>query len=297
MKKSIKHLPKRTQEELNALLELIHKSVDNCQMLLLFGSYARRDYVLWDTRIEFGVRTSYQSDYDLLVITTGATMQVERKLERITNKYHEQFEYRRHASPQFIVEHINTVNRNLELSQYFFTDIASQGIMLYDSGKCELVKPRKLSFKEIRDIAQIEFDSLYPYACNFFELVKICLSKEQNKEAAFLLHQVCEKLYNCILMVYTNYRPKNHKLKDLNGMVKRFSVELVTVFPQNTDAEKESFDLLCRAYIEARYNLDFKISRQQLEYLISRVEILRDLTERLCREKIAEYDAKAEESC
>lgn len=295
MKKSIKHLPKRTQEELNALLELIHKSVDNCQMLLLFGSYARRDYVLWDTRIEFGVRTSYQSDYDLLVITTGATMQVERKLERITNKYHEQFEYRRHASPQFIVEHINTVNRNLELSQYFFTDIASQGIMLYDSGKCELVKPRKLSFKEIRDIAQIEFDSLYPYACNFFELVKICLSKEQNKEAAFLLHQVCEKLYNCILMVYTNYRPKNHKLKDLNGMVKRFSVELVTVFPQNTDAEKESFDLLCRAYIEARYNLDFKISRQQLEYLISRVEILRDLTERLCREKIAEYDAKAEE--
>lgn len=297
MKKSIKHLPKRTQEELNALLELIHKSVDNCQMLLLFGSYARRDYVLWDTRIEFGVRTSYQSDYDLLVITTGATMQVERKLERITNKYHEQFEYRRHASPQFIVEHINTVNRNLELSQYFFTDIANQGIMLYDSGKCELVKPRKLSFKEIRDIAQIEFDSLYPYACNFFELVKICLSKEQNKEAAFLLHQVCEKLYNCILMVYTNYRPKNHKLKDLNGMVKRFSVELVTVFPQNTDAEKESFDLLCRAYIEARYNLDFKISRQQLEYLISRVEILRDLTERLCREKIAEYDAEAEESC
>lgn len=295
MKKSIKHLPKRTQEELNALLELIHKSVDNCQMLLLFGSYARRDYVLWDTRIEFGVRTSYQSDYDLLVITTGATMQVERKLERITNKYHEQFEYRRHASPQFIVEHINTVNRNLELSQYFFTDIASQGIMLYDSGKCELVKPRKLSFKEIRDIAQIEFDSLYPYACNFFELVKICLSKEQNKEAAFLLHQVCEKLYNCILMVYTNYRPKNHKLKDLNGMVKRFSVELVTVFPQNTDAEKECFDLLCRAYIEARYNLDFKISREQLEYLISRVEILRDLTERLCREKIAEYDAEAEE--
>lgn len=196
MKKSIKHLPKRTQEELNALLELIRKSVDNCQMLLLFGSYARRDYVLWDTRIEFGVRTSYQSDYDLLVITTGATMQVERKQERITNKYHEQFEYRRHASPQFIVEHINTVNRNLELSQYFFTDIANQGIMLYDSGKCELVKPRKLSFKEIRDIAQIEFDSLYPYACNFFELVKICLPKEQNKEAAFLLHQVCEKLYN-----------------------------------------------------------------------------------------------------
>ena len=57
MKKSIKHLPKRTQEELTVLLDLVCKSVDNCQMIILFGSYARGNYVLWDTKIEFGVRT------------------------------------------------------------------------------------------------------------------------------------------------------------------------------------------------------------------------------------------------
>ena len=89
-------------------------------MIILFGSYARGNYVLWDTKIEFGVRTSYQSDYDILVITNGAVKRAERKLERITNKYHDLFEYRRHAFPQFIVEHINTVNNNLEVSQYFF---------------------------------------------------------------------------------------------------------------------------------------------------------------------------------
>lgn len=97
MKKSIKHLPKRTQEELTVLLDLVCKSVDNCQMIILFGSYARGNYVLWDTKIEFGVRTSYQSDYDILVITNGAVKRAERKLERITNKYHDLFEYRRHA--------------------------------------------------------------------------------------------------------------------------------------------------------------------------------------------------------
>lgn len=294
MKKSIKRLPKRTQEELTALLELVRKSISNCQMIILFGSYARKDYVLWDSKIEFGVQTSYQSDYDILVIVTGPTKQVEDKLHRITNKYHDMFADRRHAFPQFIVEHINTVNRNLGVSQFFFTDIVKEGIMLYDSGKCKLAKPRKLSFKEIRDIAQSEFRELYPYACNFLDLVKVCLSKEQNKEAAFLLHQVCEKFYNCILMVFTNYRPKNHRIKDLNGMVKRFSMELATVFPQNTEYEKECFDLLCRAYIEARYNKDYKISHEQLDYLISRTEILKDITERLCKEKIAEYDAMVE---
>lgn len=276
------------------MLELVRKSVGNCQMIILFGSYARRDYVLWDSKIEFGVQTSYQSDYDILVIVTGPTKQVEDKLHRVTNKYHDMFVDRRHAFPQFIVEHINTVNRNLEVSQYFFTDIVKEGIMLYDSGNCKLAKPRKLSFKEIRDIAQSEFSELYPYACNFLDLVKFCLSKEQNKEAAFLLHQVCEKFYNCILMVFTNYRPKNHRIKDLNGMVKRFSMELATVFPQNTECEKECFDLLCRAYIEARYNKDYKISREQLAYLISRTEILKEITERLCKEKIAEYNAMVE---
>ena len=168
MKKSIKRLPKRTQEELTVLLDLVCKNIENCQMVILFGSYARGNYVLWDTNIEFGVHTSYQSDYDILLVVTGQTKYVERKLNRITNQYHDLFAGRRHAFPQFVVEHINTVNRNLEVSQYFFTDIVKEGIMLYNSGKHELAKPRKLSFKEIRDIAQKEFDRLYPYACNFF---------------------------------------------------------------------------------------------------------------------------------
>ena len=58
MKKSIKRLPKRTQEELTVLLDLVCKNIENCQMVILFGSYARGNYVLWDTNIEFGVHTS-----------------------------------------------------------------------------------------------------------------------------------------------------------------------------------------------------------------------------------------------
>ena len=63
--------------------------------------------------------------------------------------------------------------------------------MLYNSGKHELAKPRKLSFREIRDIAQKEFNELYPYACGLLEGVKeYYLPKKQTKISAFLLHQV-----------------------------------------------------------------------------------------------------------
>lgn len=293
MKRSIKRLPKRTQEELAALLDLVQQNVKNHEMIILFGSYARGNYVLWDSRIEFGVPTTYQSDYDILIITAAHEVKiVEKRLAVVVSKYHAMFEHRRHASPQFIVEHINTVNRNLEISQYFFTDIVKEGILLYNSGELQLSKPRKLSFKEIKGIAQSEFDKLFPYACEFLSSVTdYFIPKEQYNLSAFMLHQACEKFYFTILMVFTNYHTKSHKMQELRGMVKRFSMDLEAVFPLNMDAEKECFDLLCRAYIEARYNRYFSISREQLEYLISRTEILKDVTERLCREKIAEYDA------
>lgn len=68
MKRSIKRLPKRTQEELNTLLELITQNIRGCSMIVLFGSYARGGYVLWDEKVEFGTYTSYQSDYDIMVV-------------------------------------------------------------------------------------------------------------------------------------------------------------------------------------------------------------------------------------
>lgn len=79
MKRSIKRLPKQTQEELTVLLDLVRQNVENCQMVILYGSYARGKYVLWDSKIEFGVRTSYQSDYDILVVINGHMAKKSKK--------------------------------------------------------------------------------------------------------------------------------------------------------------------------------------------------------------------------
>jgi len=44
--------------------------------------------------------------------------------------------------------------------------------------------------------------------------------------------------------------------------------------------------LLKKAYIDARYNKNYKIEKAELEYLGSRAAMLIDLTERICRERI-----------
>lgn len=292
MKWSIKHLPKRTQEELNTLLELVMQHVSWCNMIVLYGSYARGGYVLWDEKVEFGVHTSYQSDYDIMIVVSKMNVKhVEDRLrEKVIPKYHKAFAHRRHASPQFIVEYIDTLNRELGKSQYFFTDIVKEGIKLYDTKEFTLAKPRKLLFKEIKEIAEFEYGIHYPDGEDFMFHAYSDLEREKFKIGSFELHQACERFYNAISLVFTNYRPKTHKLNELGGRVKEYSRDLISVFPVNTDFEKRCFDLICRAYIEARYNKYFTITREELTYMLERTEILKKIALRICTEKIASYD-------
>ena len=292
MKRSIKHLPKQTQEEINFLLESIMHLLPKCEMIILYGSYAHGGYVLWDEKVEFGIHTSYQSDLDIMVVISESNSLIaEQRLRfKVTEKYHKAFAHRRHASPQFIVEDIYRLNKELERSQYFFTDIAKEGIKLYDSKRMKLAKPRKLSFKEIKQFAKDEYEINYPDGEGFLRYGKTSLNDETYRIGSFLLHQACERFYTAISLVFTNYRSKTHKLTELGARVKECSRELATIFPQNTDFEKRCFDLICRAYIEARYNKDFMVSREELTYMIQRVELLREMTQRICHEKFAVYD-------
>lgn len=292
MKRSIKHLPKRTQEELNFLLELITRHVSWCSMVVLYGSYARGGYVLWDERIEFGIHTSYQSDYDIMIVIARTNIkQVEDRLRtKVKPKFHAAFANRRHASPQFIVEYVDELNKALERSQYFFTDVVKEGIKLYDTKEFKLAKPRQLSFKEIKGIAEDEFGLFYPNATTFLRHGYSDLTYKDYAVGSFELHQACERYYYAISLVFTNYRPKNHKLNELGASVKEYSRELSAVFPLNTDFEKHCFDLICRAYIEARYNKNFVVTREELVYMLERTEILKEVTMRICTEKIASYD-------
>ena len=66
--------------------------------------------------------------------------------------------------------------------------------------------------------------------------------------------------------------------------------QFLTVFPQGTEEEKKRFELLRKAYVDARYKPSYTITQQELEWLAERVQFLQALTEKLCKEKIASFD-------
>jgi hypothetical protein len=89
------------------------------------------------------------------------------------------------------------------------------------------------------------------------------------------------------LLVFTDYRPKTHDIAVLGGAASQVDKKLREVFPRNTEEEKYTFELLKRAYVDARYNKNYSITLEELTYLASRIPLLRELVEKLCQQEIA----------
>lgn len=293
MKKSIKRLPKRTQEELAVLQELILKYLSNVRMIILYGSYARGNYVLWEEGWEFGARYTFQSDLDILVIcNTTNSSKVEEKARRfVIPRYEERMAGKRHpAPPQIIVENTQTITRALKRKQYFFTEIIQDGILLYDDGKFTLSKAEKPTYRLLKLFSEEEAPECFHMGERFLKHGRTDGKEEEYKFGSFQLHQACERFFKAYLLTHSLIRPKFHLLQVLDAMAKNRSHGFMNVFPTNTPEEKESFDKLCRAYIEARYNRMFTVSKEQYEYMLARTEILRDVTARECAARIAYYE-------
>jgi predicted nucleotidyltransferase/HEPN domain-containing protein len=286
MKKSLTHLPKHKRDELQRVQEVILDECPTVLMIILFGSYARGDWVE-DRHIEDGVLHEYLSDFDILVIVRSNKIVNSTDTWRRAETRARRFPIRTWTN--LIVESIETVNNALARGHYFFTDIKKEGILLHDTGEFKLARQRKLDPRERRGNAQAHFKEWFTSASEILDAAGYFIGRRQYKWAAFSLHQATERFYDAILLVFTNYRPRSHDLEKLGHMVGGYDPALLTVFPQATDEQKKSFDLLKRAYVEARYNPGYKITKEQLEYLAQRVTTLQDLTKKICAARIESY--------
>ena len=293
MKNSIDFLPERKQRDLHELVRLIRDEVKDVVMVILYGSYAKNTYVECDERRDFGVKTFYISDYDLLVVTKRRLGERESTINtRIKDRFLYGKDAEFHTRPQIINESISKLNNAISECWYFYVDILEQGVMLYDSGEYELVTPRDLNYAEIKEMAQKYFDNKFIIASDFLDGALYYYDKRKYKMASFNLHQAAENYLKTVRLVYSLYGHKEHDLEFLLGKCKLNTLELAKVFPRDTEEEERLFELLKRAYVEARYNDDFIVTKSDIDALTPKVEQLRDITDRICKEQIARYEEK-----
>ncbi len=284
MKTGLDYLPLNKQIELADIVRIITE-ISVPEMIILFGSYARNEWVE-DKYDEDHYR--YQSDFDVLVAVKTPSELAQAKLERdIEDRIEKNEDIKTPVS--VIVHDIYFVNRRLGKAQYFFTDIKKEGVLLYDSGKFQLQETKELLPTERKKLAQEDFNYWLNSAGSYFKQYKSALREDELAISAFLLHQVTERLYSGILLVFTRYKPNTHDLCVLRKLANSVDYRLTQVFPLDNAESKRLFKLLKKAYVEARYKPNYKITQDELVKLSVQIEDLKKLGELICHEKINSF--------
>jgi len=288
MERAYKQLPDLKKDELRHIVSVIREKCDDVEMIILFGSYARGTYRT-DADLKPDRKSGHVSDYDILVVTGAkATVNNAGLWDEVTAACNTPG---LSAHARVIAHDIQELNIKLAEGQYFFSDIKKEGITLFDAGNVTLADKRELTPEEQRRIAQDHFDHWFERAERFLENAKDNLAKDWTNESAFMLHQSVEAAYKATLLVFTNYNPNEHWLAALGEMVAAEDGTFANFFPRETPEDNNRFILLDYAYIGARYDPKYRISKSDLEILTASVKKLLELTETACIRKIAAFVA------
>jgi uncharacterized protein len=304
MKTSLDHLPASKQRELQRVVEILfaefqdaialgtqpHKRMGRILHVVLFGSYARGDWV--DDPVG-----GYVSDYDLLVVVNHDQLtdvvdywaKAEDHLLRELTISH-----RLTAPVNFIVHTLADVNNQLSLGRPFFTDILRDGVSLYELSGNPFVQPQPVTATDALVEARGNFEKWLPSAVNYRTLAADAVARDMPNEAAFLLHQAAERVLHGLLLVTGGYSPKSHNLKFLRSLAEDKDRRLIAAWPRSTKFDRRRFELLKRAYVEARYSPHYEITAEELAWLAERVAVLLDLIKTACQERLADLARAAE---
>ncbi|GGX54561.1 HEPN domain-containing protein [Saccharospirillum salsuginis] len=285
MKTSLDHLPERKQEDIRTIATGLRDALDEflagktgrrlqyrILKIILFGSHAKGTWVE-------DPDNGYVSDYDILVIVNQPALVEEYEVWQTAE---DRIERKVSAELGLIVHTLGEVNENLAQGQFFFRDIREEGIELFSADNRELALPGKLTPEERKAIAQKHYDQWFVSASDFFVTFEFDKNRGKLNQAAFLLHQVVERYFSCVLLVCTNYLPKTHNLKQLRSLCAQLDVRFAKLFPRDSKFHRRSFQRLKRAYVDARYSEHYEITLEELDWLSSEVAKLQELTKEVC---------------
>ncbi|MBW8297271.1 HEPN domain-containing protein [Sphingopyxis sp.] len=304
MKTEIDHLPSKQQGELErikqVLMEEFARSIERSTKdvkrngkilkIVLFGSYARND---WVDEPENG----YQSDFDVLIIVSHSDL-----TDIADHWYIAEDKILRDPAVgrtlNIIVHTLDEVNRALSRGEYFWVDILRDGIMLYELPNHALAIPKPLTAADAYEMALAYFSEGFPAIQRALRTVELQKAEGLEdagwrKDVAFSLHQAVERAYACYLLAQTFYFPRSHNIKFLRSLSEDREPRLVQAWPRESKLDRRRFELLKRAYVEARYSPNYEIGIEDLGALAGSAKKLRDVVEQLCCEKLDQLRSDA----
>ena len=271
--------------ELSRLAQLVQKIVQaiNPDKIICYGSRitTMQD---WSPFMERdGYKETIHPTYDFLLSTNNdekrADHEIIQAIEQVTTPTG--------CAATIIVQQLASVNEALEKGARFVTAVYSKGVLVYNGTGLPLAIPQvELDMSIIRNKVEAYWDKCFSQAQRFFKTASYCFENEWYEQATFDLHQSVQHTCMALLRAFTGHRSTTHNLSRLLELIGNFSYEPIVVFPCITKEETDLFNLLNRAYSEARYNEQYVVPAGKATILIERVKQLLAIAEQLYQERL-----------
>lgn len=214
----------------------------------------------------------------LLIITQGGT--------RIENGIHE-FVNQHYKEGRVVVQahSADTLKQNLAQSNFFFTTVLNQGLLLYSANGTLVVAEVATAKPERRLLqAQLYWKHRGNMAKGFLAAAERALEEQHESVSMFLLHQVIEQTCIGLIWVFMGYKSDMHNLRRLLYSCGCFSKKPMLHFMGTTENDA-LLSIIMRSYSEARYRESYSLGNKSVYRFFELVESFMELAESMCAEK------------
>lgn len=173
----------------------------------------------------------------------------------------------------------------------FAYNVYKSGERLYDGGNTTFIEPKAIDEPQLNTKNEALLNQGINKVQEFVAGADLFRIREQNKMAAFMLHQAAEQALITLLKIMTGLHLNTHSIDRLFRCCSLISDKISCIFPRNNHKNERLFQLIQKAYIDTRYKEDYCISIDNLLILTDRVRALEIFVKEVCSNRLKEAGA------
>ncbi|MCF0075352.1 HEPN domain-containing protein [Dyadobacter sp. CY261] len=184
------------------------------------------------------------------------------------------------------VHKLSDIHQALTSGQVYFSMACTSENLVYQRSPSPLPKVLPEALERLIEQSRHGFTMGMSKARKFFEGAEYYRQISEYALSMFLLQQAAETTFRTTAIALYGSERRTHSIRSLKRFNHRLAPQLNNIFPGDSPDEERLLQLLEDAYLEARYNLHYQISDQDLHLISPRVFRLLELAETVFEERM-----------
>jgi HEPN domain-containing protein len=185
------------------------------------------------------------------------------------------------------VHKLSDLHHALTAGQVYFTLACTTENLVYQRNPSSLPKLPRETLAQLIEKSRQDFAIGMSKARKFFEGSNYYLQVNEYALSMFMLQQAAETTFRSTAIAFYGNERRTHSIRSLKRFNHRLAPQLNEVFPGGSPEEERLLQLLEDAYLEARYNFQYEIGKEDVALISSRVLRLLELAEAIFEERMS----------